>query len=108
MGLDTTHGAFNGPYSSFMRFRIFISKFYDLPKELDEIYSKSKLALTDGIYALLNHSDCDGKLTPKECNLIMHELNELISNVKSFTSQLEEFSEGCKKAHESNEDLEFK
>ena len=37
-------------------------------------------AENDAIFGLLNHSDCDGHLTPKQMKIIVPRLKELISN----------------------------
>ena len=91
MGLDTTHGAFHGSYSSFNRFRQAVAKavggsfpphekglFDDDGKPLDESqwYIDDSYSATThpGLRAFLSHSDCDGEFTPKECTRVADEL----------------------------------
>jgi len=70
MGLDTTHGCWNGPYSSFSVFRTLIaaSMGFDL-SEMEGFCARGKkwseLPESD-IYILLNHSDCDGEISTNE------------------------------------------
>ncbi len=53
----------------------------NLDRILDQITKKGKSwdTITDPIAPLLNHSDCDGALTPDECSKIAPRLRELIA-----------------------------
>lgn len=92
MGLNTTHGCWNGPYSGFAKFRELVGKAAGLPhkpsrlsgEQLDinwEIVTKRQIMghwgrkpptvessgiydppITDPVLYLLVHSDCEGKL----------------------------------------------
>lgn len=89
---------YNSGYGGFTRFRIALAKAYN--QEFGELYEKwigtvlfsisrlykmpkeemerlKELANVD-LYLLLLHSDCDGKLTPKECKRIY----EVTKNLK--------------------------
>lgn len=44
--------------------------------------------MKDGIKPLLNHSDCDGELTPKECAKVAQRLREIVS---AWTSVEDEY-----------------
>lgn len=84
---DTYHGG----YMRFANYRIKIAKSFN--KKLGQIYEKQFLNMNynftkDEIEQLNNlsnnnldiflwHSDCDGKLTPKECKLIYDELKNI-------------------------------
>jgi hypothetical protein len=50
-------------------------------KELDEASGEKRSwdEIDDPIKPLLNHSDCDGQLTPEECATIAPRLRELVS-----------------------------
>lgn len=75
-------------YLTFGNFRIQLAKTYN--EELGELYEKwIKESLSDeelkrineiiphGLAIFLTHSDCDGKLTPKECRLIYEDIKDL-------------------------------
>lgn len=84
---DTYHGG----YMRFANYRIKIAKSFN--EKLGQIYEKPFLNMNynftkDEIEQLNNlsnnnldiflwHSDCDGKLTPKECKLIYYELKNI-------------------------------
>lgn len=108
MGLDTSHGAWHGAYSAFMRWRQKIAQVAGLPplnlmegffekgNYLDPFrdYAKQwpELAATfydslpirwealksDPLHVLLHHSDCDGEITPEDCAKIADRLQELL------------------------------
>ncbi|MNS40516.1 hypothetical protein D3C72_728320 [compost metagenome] len=67
-------------------------------------------AVKDDIVPLLNHSDCDGELTPDECRKVGPRLIELVSqwdddDRDKINALL--LYEGMKEAAERNESLEF-
>ena len=106
MGLDTTHGAWHGAYSAFMRWRQEIAKAAGIPNlELMEGYFRpehwlldvvswhpahratdegwlplrwEQVHVTPGLLILLSHSDCEGELTPDECTSVADELERLM------------------------------
>jgi hypothetical protein len=87
MGLDCTHGAFNGAYSSFNQFRKALAAACggswpphdpdwrdpdDPGADVDPRawYWREEVVpadLIDGMNAIMDHSDCDGELTTGEC-----------------------------------------
>lgn len=108
MGLDFSHGDAHWAYSGFMRFRTklaaeagialqcmesFAWNLSELkPYKAITIYGDSDKkeyigiqpviawsSINDAIKPLLNHSDCDGELTVKECKKVLPRLRELIS-----------------------------
>jgi hypothetical protein len=125
MGLDTSHNAWHGPYSSFNRFRhwlaskagINLSEYYGYgsktaTKDLDSINHK--------IMPLLNHSDCDGELTPVECKQIAEGIDEILNGLSkeeiedpeneyhfSHLNKAKQFRDGCILAHSLNENIDF-
>jgi hypothetical protein len=58
-------------YDKWINSGMFGDKLTDL--ELDEINE----LLSDGIALLLTHSDCDGKITPKESRMIYEDIKDL-------------------------------
>jgi len=121
MGLDTTHDAWHGSYSSFGRFRERLAqeiglnlnnyKGYNSNATLDE--SEIDHPLMD----LFNHSDCDGELTPDQCLKIAQGLNEVIKKLPipeindswdgRFLESCIQFRDGCMLAYSRKEVLEF-
>jgi len=130
MGLDTSHNAWHGPYSSFMRFRELLAKqigfnlremegFSDKTHTIEGTKKWADLP-KDDLHILLNHSDCDGHITAKRCEKLAKRLDEvlIIATEKVpepdereywdyFLKQIKQFSTGCKLAHSKNEPLEF-
>lgn len=108
MGLDTSHGAWHGAYSAFMRWRQEIARIAGIPLELMEGFYGPKIneiALAgfagknaeplmemvarncpikwaalkpDPLHVLLSHSDCDGEIAPNDCAKIADRLEEII------------------------------
>lgn len=118
MGLDTTHDAWHGPYSSFMRWRTFIAKKAGLGNLRDYEGYGGQLPFSsieqDGLRTLLSHSDCDGELTPDECKSISDDLMNLLPlmngadpNEQYFKEKTETFINGCMAAYHLKETLYF-
>ncbi len=120
MGLDTTHDAWHGPYSSFNTFRYWLAE--QIGVNLSEYigYSNEKAtksleSIDHDIMPLLNHSDCDGKLTPGECRQIVKGLKDIMDKLPADTIKTEwsnwwltnRFRKGCIKAANAKENLEF-
>lgn len=64
----------------------------------------------DDIVPLLNHSDCDGILTPDECRKVAPRLRELVANwLDDDRDKINALllAEGMEKAASKNENLEF-
>lgn len=116
MGLDTTHGCWNGPYSSFGRFRKALAS--ELGINLDECigFGGDKVdldKLEHDIQPLLNHSDCDGKLTPEEALRVANGLNEIYLKLPQhpdyddLKEKILQFRNGCIAAVKAKEDILF-
>lgn len=119
MGLDTTHDAWHGPYSSFNAFRYWLAE--QIGVNLDHYAgymaggTKDLTTIPHDIMPLLNHSDCDGILTPKECRQIARGLKDIIDKLPADTQRGEwsnywlaqRFRKGCIKAANAKENLEF-
>jgi hypothetical protein len=76
--------------------------------------------INDDLKYLLNHSDCDGQISPLRCKKIADRLKEIIGDREvpedRFSSRDKEgwhlwstkqFMKGCKKAFKNNEPLKF-
>ncbi len=117
MGLNTTHGAYDGPYTSFNEFRQWLAS--QIGINLYEYIgygdngTKDLTTIDHDIMPLLNHSDCDGILTPQECRQIVKGLNQIIKNALpsdipfSNYQKAIQFRKGCIRAANAKENLEF-
>jgi hypothetical protein len=136
MGLDTTHDAWHGPYSSFMEWRIWVAKQVGINLLEMEGYSPDRdytnpnrrhgkikwETIEDDLKILLNHSDCDGHLTTSQCKKIADRLKTITDAMTDdYNSKLEDnwstearmynatirFRKGCMKAYKEKEKLKF-
>jgi hypothetical protein len=113
MGLDTSHNAWHGAYSRFMRFRIAIAKtigidLMNMSGFIEE--GKSWYEVEDPLKFLLHHSDCDGELSVEECRAIAVRLREIapkLAGEEDFEERAIQFAKGCEEAVKFNEVLDF-
>lgn len=116
MGLNTTHGAWDGSYGSFGAFRDLIAKKIGI--NLNDMQgfggNKQWANVKDDLTHLLNHSDCDGGIKPQHCKLIAKRLDEIVDTVTDhedetgyFREKMRTFSKGCKLAARKKQTLEF-
>ena len=109
MGLDTTYDCWNGPYSSFNRFRYSLG--HQIGINLNDYLgygdtgTKDLKTITNELMPLFNHSDCDGRLTVKQCksiviglNSILSDFNEKIEADYDFKENIIKFRDGCLEA----------
>lgn len=118
MGLDTTHNAWHGPYSSFNDWRGWVGKQIGIELRQMEGFGGeiSFDTVTHDVKALLDHSDCDGSLTPEQCEQIANGLDEILSKLpedepkdeRSNYWLAERFRDGCRLAASKGETLEFR
>lgn len=93
MGINFSHGDAHWAYSGFNRFREKLAaeigitledmegfQSYSAHLKGEQAKNISWDTVTDPIKPLLNHSDCDGELTPEECRAIYPRLRELVAN----------------------------
>ena len=115
MGLDFSHGDVHFAYSGFHTFRKKIAQ--DLGFDLKDMigfggkkqWSELK---PDDIYLFLNHSDCDGELSPSDLNKIIPRLEEITKDWKTDESwaskdQADKLIEAMKDAADAGEHLIF-
>ena len=115
MGLDTTHNCWHGPYSHFNNFRRWVAKQIGLNLDSMEGFGGDiSFDITNHpIKPLLEHSDCDGELTPDECRSIIEGAEIILNKIdpaewKDWEVKLKAFANGCKKAIENNENVKFR
>ena len=116
MGLDTSYDCWHGPYSSFNRFREFLANEIGIDlNDYEGFGGKEKWSsVKHGIMPLLNHSDCDGRLTVKKCKKIVKGLNNVLENFDDkvevdlyLKEKIIQFRDGCLLAIKNNEAVEF-
>jgi hypothetical protein len=116
MGLNTTHGAFDGSYGSFGQLRTLVAKKININLNNMVGFGGKKRweNVNDDIKYFLHHSDCDGAITPNQCKLIAKRMDELVLTVTDeedptgyFREKMRTFSDGCKLAAKKKEKLEF-
>lgn len=136
MGLDCSHGAFNGAYSSFNRFRMALAAAAGgswPPHAPGASYNGRPLGAGEwcwdeqavppefhaGLVAIMEHSDCDGSLSPNECAEVARFLRWAAGRMAGRTTGhlaltgttmadvAIRFAEGCERAAAANEDLIF-
>lgn len=118
MGLNTTHGAWDGPYSSFHEWRRKIAELIDVPLDNMEGFTENVARLKwknlkpNPLHALLNHSDCDGNIPYRKCKGIAEELEKLLPRLQSYEyryylDKTIKFIDGCKLAYNRKEKIEF-
>lgn len=110
MGLDTSHDAWHGPYTSFYRWRTAVAKTIGI--NLDEMqgYGGEQEWPDHPLTPLLNHSDCDGKLSSKECAQIAAGLQAIKDKLPAdiyLLKKTEQFIAGCLDAASAGESIKF-
>lgn len=129
MGLNVTHGAFDGSYSFFNDFRYAVAKRIGI--DLNEYFgfnpmgAKMLTEINHPLRPLFDHSDCDGELNQSECALIAFgldkvmnsiTLDEMATNMKigrreyrmqDLYEDCEKFRNGCLLAVRKKESLQF-
>ena len=122
MGLDTTHDCFHGPYSLFNEFRRTLARQIGIDLREYAGYgeggTKDLQSIPHDIMPLLDHSDCDGELTPDECKMVANGLADILNNLKQdpddeyitsgkFRADIIRFMNGCINAAFMGESVEF-
>lgn len=112
MGIDFSHCGAHWAYSGFNKFRERLAEKigFDLRKMAGFDGDQSWDTMNDDIKPLLNHSDCDGFLSPEVCKFVYPRLLQLISDWddNDYDKQMGvELAKGMKTATERNEDFEF-
>jgi hypothetical protein len=116
MGLDTTFDCWHGPYSSFNRFRRTICKAAGMG-DLDSYKGfggDKEWPENEPITILLDHSDCDGEITAKDCAPLADAMEELLPELDdsdpclSDAKQAKQFIKGLRKAAKAKKPVEFR
>lgn len=119
MGLATTHNCWRGSYLMFNKFK------YDLVMQILVDFNESlgkneeEFILSNSIFQkikpLLHHSDCEGELSPEECEQIAKGLDRILDGFSDeiaeeselFRKLIIRFRNGCIAASQRNETVFF-
>jgi len=123
MGLDFSHCNASWSYDGFDRFRQKLAKEVGIDLDSMEGFdiravltgkisnsNKWSSLKPDDVHDFLNHSDCDGILTPEQCGRIAPRLTELIKDWDDDDydkQQALELIEGMNAASQAGEPLKF-
>ena len=129
MGLDCSHDAFSGAYSSFNRFRQEVCRATggSFPPHKDQELDFGSWYWGDGyredthpgLGIFLSHSDCDGEISARDCLLVAKELKLIAEKMPDYgggghierdggyRNVAQRFAAGCLRAHAAGESLEF-
>lgn len=112
MGLDTTHNAWHGPYSSFDIFRKKLAKVegFDLDSMVGFGGKNEWSSVKSKLQPLLNHSDCEGHIPPSKCKQIAERLWEIHATLSQtdpeeqyFAEKVKQFADGAILAYNKRE-----
>lgn len=120
MGLDISHDAWSGAYSSFNRWRTKIAEVSGFP----ELHSMQGFGgetewdpfMGDPLYELLSHSDCDGQINYEDAGKIADTLQLLLpklqgldggGHIGDYGYKTSQFIKGCRLAYILKENLDF-
>lgn len=111
MGLDTSHHAFHGPYSEFGRWRKALASVINLDLDAMQGFGGQvpwASVPLDPLHILLNHSDCDGDISPEECAALAERLGDLLPVIPDQWRDITvRFIDGCHWANMLGEPLDF-
>ena len=119
MGLDTTHNCWHGSCTSFNTFRRKLAQMVgvDLYSHIGyggDLSEEHLMQASNELFPLLNHSDCDGLLSPQECSLVAKGLTKILLEIDKnpdpdlyFKDKVKMFRDGCLLAVEREENVEF-
>lgn len=122
MGLDTSHDAWHGPYSSFHSWRLALARaaglsIYHKPWSMGTTLPTWVMPSEDDIlYVLMSHSDCDGTINSADCAPLADRLEALIPHIGApddwwdpnyHINSTHQFIKGLRLAASLGEDIDF-
>jgi len=115
MGLDTTHGCWDGSYSAFSRFRQALATAAGLGDlgEYDGHGGPCEFDASDPLTTLLSHSDCDGEIATADCIPLAERLEALAQVIQNDPDDRDwrdltlQFATGLRSAAAAGEPVEF-
>lgn len=122
MGLTTSHGCWDGAYSTFGQFRTILAAYAGIDLNKMEGFGGSipfPSREDEPLVILLDHSDCDGVIEFKETKILANRMDEILTiaekddskilglGVDYFIKKLDTFIDGLLTAHAKGEDVDF-
>lgn len=122
MGLDTSHDAWHGPYSSFHSWRIALARaaglsVYEKPLPRGGTRTMWVMPSEDDIlFVLMSHSDCDGMISTQDCAPLADRLESLLPRIGApddwwdpsyHINSTRQFIKGLRLAASLGEDIDF-
>lgn len=117
MGLDTSHNAWHGPYSSFNQFRFWLATLIGINLSeyigYGDVGTKQLSSIESDLRLLFDHSDCDGNIPPEDCKKIADAITEVLKTTDKgpyphiHYNDAITFRDGCLLAYKKNEILDF-
>ena len=112
MGLNFSHTEASWSYSGFDKFRHRLAQEVEIDLDMMDGFGGDIPfdSINDQIKPLLDHSDCEGELTPEECATVAPRLRELVSNwdYEDYDKRHALYlAEGMDEAASNNENLRF-
>lgn len=105
MGLDVSHGAYRGSYTSFHNLRLAVCAAAGVTWSDDGTYPNT---VAEGLRIFLAHSDCYGEISAQDCEKVAASLREVLPNVAAdWRPHVLQFIHGAEKAAMSGDVLEF-
>lgn len=105
MGLDVSHDAYSGSYTSFHYLRLEVCAAAGVVCRDDFLYFDS---IDDGLEIFLTHSDCDGEISPQDCKKVADSLRAILPKItEEWQPRVLQFIHGAEKAALNGESLEF-
>jgi len=124
VGLDTTYGCFSGSYASFMRFRTKLCEvagYGQLNRRVGYGGFENGAEFSghipwpdnnDALIVLLDHSDCDGEISHKDCKPLADRLVDLLPAMANagdyYAVTTKQFIAGLRKAHSKRGKITFR
>ena len=112
MGLDTTHGCWHRSYSAFDAFRLAVAKACGIDLNRMEGFCNDGVPWAsmppDPIFALLDHSDCEGEIAVRDLIPLADRLDAIaVALPGGWGEAAAKFAAGCRSAAAGNEPVEF-
>ena len=120
MGLDVSHGCWNGSYSGFMKFRKILAGSIDIDLENMAGFSRGEASELwenrpdDDLHILLRHSDCDGEIPVSDAKKLLLRMRNhrdafilFDDSTMPFISKYDYWISGLECAISNNEVIEF-
>ena len=114
MGIDFSHCEAHWSYSGFNLFRRKIASIVMETEQLiDDLYGDKMIyryMINEPVYSFIDHSDCDGELTPEELRQIIPQLEDAVNKLEDEDGDKYrglELIKGMKEALKNDDNLEF-